>query len=350
MSSRDRFLIVSDLHLTDVEDNSDGWKAYKSSRYVVDRDFAALVKGFGMQEGRSALVLNGDIFDFDLVTAVPEQPPWPVSRAERRRGLDATEEKSAWKLRRILDDHPVFMDTLAWFLEQGHEIVYVMGNHDREFHFDAVRRVFMEALEVRCGKECASRMVFEPWFFFRSGQIYVEHGQQYDYYSSFQHLLCPTVRSHGDELLALPMGNLSNRLLMARMGFFNPHATEFIMNAFSYLVHWLKYYAFSRHGLVFNWFFGSIQSLRTLLKYRYKLRRHPPDCSQAMEDQAKRHGLSVQTLNRLVSLGKRPITDRVFRVMREFWLDRVMIALLMTGATIALALVPIPLWIKLPRW
>ena len=33
-----RYLIVSDLHLCDVEDHSDGWKAYKNSRYRFDRE------------------------------------------------------------------------------------------------------------------------------------------------------------------------------------------------------------------------------------------------------------------------------------------------------------------------
>ena len=57
-----RYLVVSDLHLTDVEDHPDGWKAYKSSRYLFDEEFGQLVQHFVEQrdEGdRLTLVLNG---------------------------------------------------------------------------------------------------------------------------------------------------------------------------------------------------------------------------------------------------------------------------------------------------
>jgi len=69
-----RYLILSDLHLCDVEDHPDGWKDYKSSRYRFDGELADLVRDAvrGRPEGVPfTLVLNGDVFDFDLVTAVP---------------------------------------------------------------------------------------------------------------------------------------------------------------------------------------------------------------------------------------------------------------------------------------
>ena len=81
-----RYLVVSDLHLSDVEDNPDGWKAYKGSRWVFDDELDRLVRRFldeGDADDKRVLVLNGDVFDFDLVTAVPEDPPWPVRGFDR---------------------------------------------------------------------------------------------------------------------------------------------------------------------------------------------------------------------------------------------------------------------------
>jgi len=348
-----RYLIISDLHLADIEDHEDGWKFFKNSRYVFDEEFGDLLGSFADRgEGPGTLILGGDVFDFDLVTAVPEDPPWPVSRGERRRGLRATADKSAWKLGRILDAHPAFVDALARFLGGGNRVVYVLGNHDRELHFPAVRGVFAESLraaasQAGCGFE-DDALRFEPWFHHVPGRLYVEHGHQYDYYTSFRHLLEPTVDRRGQREIALPMGNISNRLLMSRMGYFNPHASDYILNMFRYAVHWLRFYAFSRHSLVITWLMGSFLALGQLLGTKRRLRRRPPPgCEEAADALRERVDLSGEDLDALRGLQRPPITDRVFRMVREFWIDRVVLSLLMTGGTIALALVPIPLWIKL---
>jgi len=348
-----RYLVVSDLHLSDVEDHADGWKDYKAKRHLFDAEFAGLLERF---MGRSApgdqltLVLNGDIFDFDLVTAVPVDPPWPISRSQKRRGLHPTAEKSAWKLSFILSFHPEFLRSLAGYISRGHRVVYVMGNHDREFFFDAVQAVFLDQLSRVCpgGPDLVESAVqFEPWFFYRAGEIYAEHGQQYDFYSSFRNLLWPVSQTRQGPMLNLPTGNLSNRYLMPRMGTFNPHASDYILNAFHYLMHWLKHYAFTRRSLVFPWFFGSISVILRILEIRRRQLGNPRRSPELMTELAGRLGLEPALLFALSSLQRRPIADRFFRMIREFWLDRVLIFLFMAGGTIALALVPIPLWIKL---
>lgn len=349
-----RYLIVSDLHLCDVEDHADGWKAYKSSRYVWDAAFAELLARVEARgEGPLTLVLNGDIIDFDLVSDVPESPAWPVRQTERLRGLDPSEPKSVWKLERVLSHHADFLRTLAGFVERGNDIVYVMGNHDREFHFPAVQRVLSDAIRAAGaadGRVLPESVVrFEPWFFHVEGEVYCEHGQQYDHYNSFRHLLEPTIPNlHGDRVIALPMGNLSNRYLLGRMGFFNPHASDFILNLYAYIVHWLKHYAFSRHrGIFLNWFFGSLAVIWKLLEIKAQLLREPSDDPALLAAHAAHSGLTVPQLESLAELQHRPITDRFFLVIREFWIDRVIIATLMTLGTIALAVTPIPLWTKL---
>jgi len=349
-----RYLVVSDLHLTDVEDHPDGWKAYKSSRYLFDEEFGQLVQHFVEQrdEGdRLTLVLNGDIFDFDLVTAVPEPPPWPTTRFERRRGLRATASKSAFKLERMLSHHPRFVEILAAFVAAGHQLVYLLGNHDRELHFSEVQRVMLDALEAAARQQSASlaagRIRIEPWFFYVAGEIYVEHGNQYDLYTSFRHQLWPTVKADGEQVVALPLGNLSNRYLMTRMGFFNPHASDYILNVYRYATHWMRYYMFSRRGLALNWLWGSILVVLLSLRLRRKLRRRPPEHLERMHRTARRFNLTDAEIERLGQLQPEPITNRFFRMIRELWIDRLLMALLMTGGTVALALVPIPLWIKL---
>ncbi len=354
MSGARRYLVVSDLHLADVEEHADGWMAHKSARYLFDGSFADLVRDFVSRSEAGAeltLVLNGDIVDFDLVTAVPEEPPWPVRRAERRRGLDATPSKSRWKLERVLSHHPGFVQALADFLCAGHRVVYLLGNHDRELHFPEVRRALVAALEAcaaRAGKALPpGRLAFEPWFFYVPGELYAEHGQQYDHYTSFRHLLHPVLPGPGEPVLALPMGNLTNRYLMSRMGYFNPHASDYILNVFTYVLHWLRFYAFSRHALFRTWLFGSLAVVLEMLKTRRQLRAVPPQHEEQLAFVARQNRLSLGEVRVLAGMQHVPITSRLFRMLRELWIDRLAIAVFMTLGTVALALSPAPLWAKL---
>ena len=350
-----RYLVLSDLHLCDVEDHADNWMAYKSSRFVFDEQWAELLRRFtedAKTDGdERVLVLNGDLIDFDLVAACPDSAPWPVTRSERRRGLNATAEKSAWKLERVLAHHPVFVANLTHFLLAGHRLIYVLGNHDQEFHFPKVRSALISALQAeadKTGKTLQEDCIrFEPWFYLEPGEVYIEHGQQYDHYTSFRHLLDPTVEIGGEERIALPMGNLSNRYLMTKMGFFNPHASDYILSAFAYFWHWLTHYAFSKRSLAFVWFWGSLVVMGKLLRIRKRLLKKYVDQKKLLGDVADRFGLEPRTTEALQGLQRVPITSRFFRIVREFWIDRVIFMIFWVGGSIALALVPIPLWIKL---
>jgi UDP-2,3-diacylglucosamine pyrophosphatase LpxH len=349
-----RYLVVSDLHLADVEDHPDGWKAYKSSRFLFDDEFTALVRSFVEREtdgDRLTLILNGDSFDFDLVTAVPEDPPWPVTRFERKRGLRPTAERSVWKLQHVLSFHARFVATLAEFVAAGNRLVLLMGNHDRELHFPEVQQALVEAIETSAreqGRSLATGTIrFEPWFYYVPHEIYVEHGHQYDFYTTFRYQLWPTVTIKNEQQIALPMGNLSNRYLMNRMGFFNPHAMDYILNIYRYVTHWVRHYLFSRRSLAVSWMWGSLLVILMLLRIKKKLRIVPPEHLQHLERIARRFDLSPQEIEALGQLHRRPITSRMFRLIRELWFDRVLIAAVMTGGTVALALVPVPLWVKL---
>lgn len=353
------YLVVSDLHICDVEEHDDGWKAYKSARCTIDRDLAELLATTASRHGAGAvgageqltLVLNGDIIDFDLVNAVPLDAPFAVSGFERKRGLLPTAEKSAWKLKRVLDDHPLFVEALARFALAGHKIVYVMGNHDRELHFVQVQRVLTDAMAAAAatlgGKLAPDPIRFEPWFYYVAGEIYAEHGQQYDYYSSFKHVLSPIVQTRKGPMLALPMGDLANRYLISLMGYFNPHASDFVLNVFRYVAHWLRFYAFTGRSLVLSWFWGSVLVMTQLFLMKKRIHTRPVHYDTCLSHAARRARLPVSTVAALGELQPPPITTRFFRIAREFWVDRVIVALLMTAGTVGLALSPSPLWLKL---
>ena len=78
MSTTRRYLVISDLHLADLESHADGWKSYKHPRFTFDEELDRIVRRFVAEADSTAervLVLNGDIVDFDLITRVPDEPP-----------------------------------------------------------------------------------------------------------------------------------------------------------------------------------------------------------------------------------------------------------------------------------
>lgn len=351
---RRRTLIVSDLHLCDVEDHADGWKRYKSSEMLYDQELVALLERFQAEAEPGEpclLVLNGDIIDFDLVTRVPDPAPFPVSRGERRRGLDPLEQKAVWTAELVLAQHPSLADGIARFLVAGHRVLYVMGNHDREFHFEGVQRALVGGLQAAAARQGLSfphtAVTFEPWFYHEPGWVFIEYGNQYDPFSSFPNLLSPTIVQNGEQSIDLPMGNLTNRTLISVMGYFNPHSTNFILNAWRYVAHWLRYYAFTRRSLVINWLWGSVLVMAQLFGKLPASRRRRRDHLEAVDQFAERAGVPVEVARRIDAMKRPPIVDRVFGLLRELWLDRVLLALLMTIGTVALAVSGAPLWVKL---
>lgn len=355
--STNHYLVVSDLHLADVEDHADGWKRHKGSAAVFTGELDTMVEEHlaRLAAGDTfTFILNGDIFDFDLVTAFPEDGSLgPLSANERRYGLDATAIKSRWKLDLILDHHAVFLGTLGRLVSLGHKVVLVAGNHDRELCFEAVAERFVERVLAVAGSggpghERSHLVVVEPWFFHVPGEIYVEHGHQYDHYSSYTHNVDPTYDKKGERYLALCTGNLSNRYLLSNIGFFNPHATDFILSAGGYLAHWWRHYALTRRSLVLNWLLGSLRALFALLAiHRAQHRAPPPDYAAKVVAAGRRYGLDADTSERLHALASPPVTTRFGKIVREFWIDRVLLSASLTIATVALALSGAALWVKL---
>jgi UDP-2,3-diacylglucosamine pyrophosphatase LpxH len=345
-----KYLIVSDLHLTDIENNSDGWKNYKHSSYSITKSFESLLKNY--EDNNLTLIFNGDVIDFDLVVDIPIVPDFDISSNERKRGLYPTEEKSLWKLKRVLYEQEDFFKLIALFLSRGNKLIYVIGNHDRELYFEKLQSFFIDyIIELANNNNMASlnkeQISFYSWFYYKKGEIYVEHGNQYDYYTSFKYLLKPTIMNKGVEEIALPMGNLSNRYLMTSMGFFNPHASDYILSGFAYFKHWLTKYAFSKRSLMFNWIWGSILVMFKIFSTKKKQNRAPKGYDELLKQEAAKFNITIKEIDRLNDLRQLPIAYRTFRIIKELWLDRVFLSFILIGGTIALALVPIPLWIKL---
>jgi UDP-2,3-diacylglucosamine pyrophosphatase LpxH len=121
------------------------------------------------------------------------------SAEETEHGLGNAEDHARIKLERVLTRHANVFDELAAFVADGHAVTFVHGNHDLEFHWPAVQARLKADLLARAtvagrvGSDDAflAQIDFAPWFFYRDGVAYIEHGHQYDRFCATDHVMAP---------------------------------------------------------------------------------------------------------------------------------------------------------------
>lgn len=196
----ENLLVFSDVHLgSDLHDGVDN--PARRSREV-DRDLAQLLEHYARRPGRWRAVIAGDFIDFIGITLRPsDRLETPLTPEEESHGLGSAVDHARLKLRRVAERHAEVFDALAAFVAAGHSLTIVHGNHDIELHWDAVKEDFRDILLARAElvglarrgerEELGARIDFAPWFFYRDGLAYIEHGHQYDPFCATAHVLSP---------------------------------------------------------------------------------------------------------------------------------------------------------------
>jgi Calcineurin-like phosphoesterase len=339
--SRRHTVVLSDVHLSQAhpEDPSDPlWMRYRRRAYHPDEDLLALVDHLLATRGEEAieLVWNGDVFDFDA--------PWVKGGESSFDEFPSDEAGCAAHLARILADHPVWMRAAARLLGAGagHRLLIVSGNHDVELCWPAVRRAFREALARAAELEgrpldaaaLAERVRFRAWFHVTEDGIYLEHGSQYDVFSSVRYAMLPLTRER--RAIHPQLGKLAFKRTGARMGYFNPYYEEtFYLGLPGYLKHWLRYYARSRRHIVRTWLQGSVRTAAEIWRHR-----HREDWSLENRALARAEtGASDEAVDRTFALGARPAERTMLPILRELWLDRIaLLAVALAAPLLTLAL------------
>jgi UDP-2,3-diacylglucosamine pyrophosphatase LpxH len=194
-------LVFSDVHLgSDLNDCTPNVTHRSAS---IDRDLVLFLAHYRHEKPRGdrwRIVIAGDFIDFiGMAIAVPADLSTPPNVEERAHGLGNASEHARLKLRRVAIRHADVFAELARFVAEGHALTLVHGNHDIELHWDDVkddlRAILLgHALSEHPGLDPASfqeRVEFSPWFFYRDGVAYIEHGHQYDAFCSTEHVMAP---------------------------------------------------------------------------------------------------------------------------------------------------------------
>jgi UDP-2,3-diacylglucosamine pyrophosphatase LpxH len=337
-------LILSDIHLSEAEPPhpfNPLWKRFKSREHFIDPLFRHFIESEELRirsqwkgEGDCPsieLVLNGDIFDFDSVMKLPsreEEPELHFNWLERIRGMNSEEKKSRWKLRYILDDHAEFIQALRNFLERGNRLVFVLGNHDIEFHWPSVREDFLD--RIGGGDAVRARVRFCDWFFLSNGDTLIEHGNQYDSYTLCQNPINPLIRSAFRPEVRIPFGNQAGKIILNGIGLMNPHAnSSFIKSSFfEYVVFYFRYVLRTQPMILWTFIWSAMVTLATsVIEGLLPAMRDPITTQARLDDIAKRSNATVGMVLSLNDLHVHPAIYNPFKILRELWLDRVLLLL-----------------------
>lgn len=323
---------ISDIHLCEQEPGEGFWMHWRREAYSPDRDIADMLDAIRREVRGDALelVLNGDVFDFDAPRFVQGKSLYHDFPRDAAHDVPA--------LAAILDHHPVFVAALGRVLADGHTLVVVSGNHDVQLTIPAVRDVLRRRVVAAAlaqdpdqdGAALAARVVFRAWFHRTPDGVILEHGNQYDTYCSYRYPMAPWGKQ--PEVVQPTLGSLAFRFMIARMGYFNPHVDEtFLLTPWGYVVHWARYWLFTRRSILATWAAGAARTLVKLVRSRdpgARARRRA--CLLAA---ARETGASLLAVARHARLFAPPVEDRPGLIARQLWLDRA--ALIVVAAAAA---------------
>ena len=176
-------LVVSDVHLCRLRP-----RMFEGGQ----RHFAAFVRRMTREPARDGLpwrlIINGDLLDFDH-----------QARSIAQRGPEAA---SLALFDEMASEHGEAFDALAAFIDAGHEVVFIPGNHDLDLLWPSVRARF----DARLSATASPRLHHHTWFYYEPGRVYIEHGQQYDPDTAVLGLLSPFDTDSGQRELRRNLG------------------------------------------------------------------------------------------------------------------------------------------------
>lgn len=324
--------ILSDLHLTEAEaihPRFPLWKKYKTREFFFDDAFGDFLVELEKRSGGELveLILNGDIFDFDSVLAVPERPAFRISSLERKRGLFPRPERSQFKIQVITEHHAEFFWHLKAFLRRGHRVVFIIGNHDVELHFPEVQAHILDVIDP--DEKARGRIRFCEWFYISNNDTLIEHGNQYDPYCVCEDPVQPFARGYNYKTLRLPFGNMACRYILNGLGFFNPHVdSNYIMTMPQYVNFFIKYMLRSQPMIILTWLGGAFVTLwMSILDRLVTPIRDPLRIEDRIEEIATRSNATPRMVRELRELAAESATGDPFAMARELWLDRALLVL-----------------------
>jgi UDP-2,3-diacylglucosamine pyrophosphatase LpxH len=146
---------------TDVED-----RGFRINTHV--DQLVAFVRAIAAKPAPVGLIINGDTVDF-LAERNAAPPYWVPFTSDPN--------LAAQKLEAIVSRDQAFFSALGDFLERGHSLTILLGNHDVELAFPLVRRKLETLIGVKGSHDY--RFIYDGEALI-CGDALIEHGNRYD--------------------------------------------------------------------------------------------------------------------------------------------------------------------------
>jgi UDP-2,3-diacylglucosamine pyrophosphatase LpxH len=208
-------LIVSDLHLADGADILDCFGAAQQDAFEKLLQAISDTKSPLGQSNTVEFIINGDCFDFLVVHPFSE-----------RRVTDAA--SATQKVERIIAAHHPFFDSLSGFIElPGRSVTFMVGNHDMELFFVAVRERICAEIT---GRPEDPRVKFVLARAYRpQPDIYLEHGHHFDFWNHNAEVWNEQGQplTTNPQTLTLPIGSLFYQQILHAISLRYPYIDHF---------------------------------------------------------------------------------------------------------------------------
>ncbi len=349
-----RLLVLSDMHLGRDCNAITGFRHTRPDADF-DQSFIDLLDYYTLGKEKDwRLVVAGDFIDFVEVVVVPGKQgklrwSFQVTEEEREYGLGSEAERVLVKLDMTFSYHQKLFERLAQYIMAGGHFVVLRGNHDAEFHWKKVQRVFRrnlaemafsgqnldldELIEARGAFQ--ENIRFAPWFYTEKNRVYIEHGHQYDPYCSFDHQLYPLSPTN-PRRIDTPTFAFAMRYFVNLLSDFAAHNAD-MWTTQDYL-NWLRQKGPA--GLFYTVKMALVTVFR-LFKYAYlvafgRVRRYGKEHNKKLLEEANLYEVPVEKLKKVDSLHHTPVNRNIPELMRLLFLDR---ALLVLGCFFTIGLV-----------
>jgi UDP-2,3-diacylglucosamine pyrophosphatase LpxH len=261
-------IVLSDFHMcagVDPETNMTSRMEDFTNDHIFDSFLTWLEK---RKDAPWHLIFAGDLFDYQQVTELPtlaeiDRFNIPIHRSDldrsradsaglpdkkiyryddfvragvrdigelwsldsRIEGLATEEEAVLFKTQKILDGHPQFFRALARFLGKGNRVSILRGNHDVELAWKSAGDLIRTHCARIADRDSSSiQLQFYPHYYYESGRMYIEHGQQAEGTTGLRHVYTPFMLTGtgGARVIELDFSSFLVRYLINRVESINP--------------------------------------------------------------------------------------------------------------------------------
>ncbi len=334
-------LVISDIHLgEDLSPSADEGTTLACD--LAERQLVAFLRHYTRRRRDGLpwrLVINGDLIDFQSIWVDPTDPRFEdvdiqVDSDSRDFGIRRGPLAAAAMLDLVVVRHAEFFSALARFIARGNRVEIIAGNHDTEFQFEETQIRFRSAVAdawralpassrqgARPADEVAAGIHFHPWFFYEEGQMWIEHGHQYDECCSFAYQLEP--RLPGTNELLMNVDWSGTRYITNRVREAAPHQQD-DWSAFGYFQFAIELGFRGAGNLVRAYANFAAALLRVWRGNRGRKRRQPYKAHhERLHDLADQWSLPSELLISLDGLRRRPVISNLVRLAGVLMLDKV---------------------------